>query len=45
MAKMIVNYAVKVLEIQPDTSKNCLFTDVANETEELQTAMILACQL
>jgi hypothetical protein len=45
MAKMIVPYAVKVLEMKPDTSKPCLFTDIATETEELQTSMILACQL
>jgi hypothetical protein len=36
MAKMIVNYAVKILGYQPDASRACIFTDVANESAELQ---------
>ncbi|MFA7717167.1 MAG: S-layer homology domain-containing protein [Candidatus Absconditabacterales bacterium] len=45
MAKMIVNYAVKILGYQPDASRACIFTDVANESAELQGYMKLACQL
>ena len=45
MAKMMVNYAVKVMWLKPDTTKACVFSDVANETPELQGYMKLACQL
>jgi hypothetical protein len=57
MAKMIVNYAVNALGIIPpslrDTSlavlqegKNtCIFSDISDETAELQQYIILACQL
>jgi len=36
MAKMITNYALNVLGLTPDTSKDCEFTDIANETSEMQ---------
>lgn len=45
MAKMIVNYAVKVLLLKPDTTKTCEFNDIEKETTELQWYMKLACQL
>ena len=45
MAKMIVVYAVKVYGLHPDTTKLCQFTDIAQETPELQTYIELACQL
>jgi hypothetical protein len=45
MAKMMVNYATEVMGLTPDTSKTCEFTDVANQTEELQGYITEACQL
>jgi len=45
MAKMMSNYATEVLGLAPDTSKACTFTDVANETDELQGYITEACQL
>jgi hypothetical protein len=45
MAKMMVNYATEVMGQTPDTSKTCEFTDVANQTEELQGYITEACQL
>jgi hypothetical protein len=36
MAKMMVNYAVKVLKLQPDETKTCEFPDIENQPEELQ---------
>ena len=45
MAKMMVNYATEVLGRTPDTSKECAFIDIANETEELHGYIREACQL
>lgn len=45
MAKMMVNYAKEVLGKAPDTSKACTFTDVANQSEELQGYIKESCQL
>ena len=45
MAKMMVNFAVRVLSRLPDTNKVCPFNDIANESTELQGYMRLACQL
>jgi hypothetical protein len=45
IAKMIVNYAVKVLKKSPDSSLACKFTDIASLTPELQGYAKLACQL
>jgi hypothetical protein len=36
MAKMMVNYALKVLKKIPDTSRACEFTDIASETSEMK---------
>lgn len=36
MAKMIANYATKVLGLKPDTTRDCTFDDVANVSPELQ---------
>jgi hypothetical protein len=36
MAKMIVNYAVNVLGRIPDTSINCEFNDISNQSWEMQ---------
>jgi hypothetical protein len=45
MAKMMVNYAVNVLDKTPDTSHSCTFSDISNETTELQGYIKQACQL
>lgn len=45
MAKMMVNYAKEVLGKTPDTSLTCEFTDIANQSEELQGYIKEACQL
>ncbi len=45
MAKMMVNYATEVKGMTPDTTKTCTFTDVANQTEEMQGYITKACQL
>lgn len=45
MAKMMVNYAIKVLNKQPDLTLSCNFNDIGNETVELQWYIKLACQL
>ena len=45
MAKMMVNYAVKVMGRKPDTTKTCSFGDIANQTPEIQEYIKLACQL
>ena len=36
IAKMMVNYAIKVLDKSPDTSLACDFSDIASLTTELQ---------
>jgi len=45
MAKMMVNYAINVLAKTLDTSAVCSFTDMATQSEEMQTYAIKACQL
>lgn len=45
MAKMMTNYAIQVLGQTPDTSKNCNFSDIAEESAELRGYIIKACQL
>lgn len=45
MAKMLVNYAVKVLWKQPDATKICNFSDLINQTAEMRSYAKLACQL
>ena len=45
MAKMMVNYAKEVKGLTADTSKTCTFTDVANQTEEMQGYIKDACQM
>jgi hypothetical protein len=36
MAKMMVNYAINVLQRVPDTTKICQFSDIADQSAELQ---------
>jgi hypothetical protein len=45
MAKMMVNFAVRVLGLQPDTTSECSFDDIADESAELQEYIRLSCQL
>ena len=45
MAKMMVNYAVDVLGLTPNTSKPCNFTDIANQSDELRGYITEVCQL
>lgn len=44
-AKMASEFAMKVLNILPDTTRTCEFDDISNEGEELQYYMRLSCQL
>lgn len=45
MAKMMVNYAVKVALLHPDATKECIFDDVSNQSTEIKWYITLACQL
>lgn len=45
MAKMMVNYAKEVKGLTADTTLACNFTDVANQTEEMQGYIKEACQM
>ena len=45
MAKMMVNYAVKVLGKSPDTWALCEFNDIADQSSEMQWYIKLSCQL
>lgn len=45
MAKMMVNYAVKVLDRTPDTWAVCEFDDIADQSIEMKLYINLACQL
>jgi len=45
MAKMIVNYAQKVLGLSPDQSLSCEFADIASQSAELKGYIKEACQL
>jgi len=45
LAKMISVFASKVVQLQPNNDKLCNFTDMDNETPELQYYMRLSCKL
>lgn len=45
MAKMMVNYAVKVLDMQANTGALCEFDDIAGQSTELKLYIKLSCQL
>ncbi|MCX6824461.1 MAG: leucine-rich repeat domain-containing protein [candidate division SR1 bacterium] len=45
MAKMISEFAIRVLKIKPDTTKSCTFTDMKTQSKEMQFYATLACQL
>ena len=42
---MMVNYAIKVLHLQPDTSRVCKFLDTDTIEPEIQAYITLSCQL
>lgn len=44
-AKFISNYAIKVLGHKPDNSKVCNFSDMSDESTEMQQYAITACRL
>ncbi len=44
-AKMIAEFAIEVVGILPDEGKLCSFTDISEETPELQYYMRLSCKL
>jgi hypothetical protein len=45
LAKMISEYAIKVLGQTPDTTRKCVFTDMTNQTAEFKKYAIMSCQL
>lgn len=45
MAKMMVNYAIKVLNKKINTWVNCEFKDIQNQTSELKNYIKWSCQL
>jgi len=45
MAKMMVNYAIKVLDRTLNTWTNCTFTDLAGQTTEMKNYILRSCQL
>jgi hypothetical protein len=45
LAKMITEFAMKILDKQPDVKRNCTFDDIIQETEETQFYIKNACQL
>jgi len=45
MAKMITQFAIKVLNKKPDTTLACTFADIKNESAEMQFYIKTACQL
>ena len=45
MAKMMTNYAKEVLGKTANTSLECNFTDIGNQTNELQGYIKEVCQL
>lgn len=44
-ARMVSLFAMNVLHKTPDTSLQCSFTDMRRETQEMQDAATVACQL
>jgi hypothetical protein len=45
MAKMMVNYAIKVLNKYPNPSTGCVFNDIASQTTEMKNYIKRACEL
>ncbi len=46
MAKMVSQFAIKVLKMKPDTKKtSCIFPDMNTQSKEMQFYATIACQL
>lgn len=45
MAKMISNFAITIAGLTPDTSAQCNFNDISNQSSEMKFYIKLACQL
>lgn len=45
MAKMISNFAITLGGLTPDTGKQCIFGDTANQSAEMKFYIKLSCQL
>ena len=45
MAKMMANYATKVLKLIPNTGKVCVFDDISWQTDEIKWFILQSCQL
>jgi len=45
MAKMISNFAITIAGLSPDTSAECDFNDIANQSSEMKFYIKLSCQL
>jgi len=45
LAKMISEFSVKVLGIEPDKNKVCVFNDMDNESQEMKYFAQVSCQL
>ena len=45
MAKMVTNFAIKILKDVPNTGKVCNFIDMKTQTKEMQLYAKIACQL
>jgi predicted transcriptional regulator YheO len=44
-AKMISEFAIKVMNKKPNTSTSCTFSDTKNESDEMKFYIKTACQL
>jgi len=42
---MISEFAIKILGKKPDTTRSCVFTDIATQSDEMQFYMKISCQL
>jgi hypothetical protein len=45
LAKMVANYAMQVHGLQPDQNRVCNFSDIADQSTEMQYYIRLVCQL
>lgn len=45
LAKMMTNFAVNVLKRNPDINRVCSFSDMQDQSKEMQQYAVLACQL
>lgn len=45
LAKFLSMYAINVLDMKPDLTRTCSFTDMANQSFEMQGFARMACQL